>query len=221
MDSRPWQNKRTGATIQVPRGIDPGFAENVGRHRPGRDASDRLIAKIDAAPEDLPVIGTPWESPEFAAHLAGAADDDRASWPVAILAARALRAVRGASRTVRLSKASAAKQGAVHPDVTPADYARLQRILDAGSVSVDRRDKRALVGMIAPGGPLRTENDARWARNLHRQSSSIHSPPRQAPPTQRRGSRKLAPGGPLPPSRGRSRGKRKKVARTQPFLYTI
>ena len=33
VQTRPWQNQRTGETLQVPRGIDPGFAYNPGRGR--------------------------------------------------------------------------------------------------------------------------------------------------------------------------------------------
>ena len=139
METRSWYNTKTKTTVQVPRGIDPGFQENVGLHSPGRDASNRLIQKIDAAPEDLPVISRPWNTPEFRAHLDGKADP-ATSWPIAVVDARVRAAIGGRSRTVRLSKETADKQAGRlptnigHPDIVPTDYSRVQRILDRGEI---------------------------------------------------------------------------------------
>ncbi len=44
----------------------------------------------------------------------------------------------GRSRFVRLSRQTAAKQAARHPDVTPADYARLQQVLDGGTAILEK-----------------------------------------------------------------------------------
>ena len=131
--TRPWVNRRTGEAARVPAGIDPGFAHNVGRINPGREAADRLIAKIDAAPEELAraAIGTPWQTPLFARHLSGAADAD---WPVAVLPEAIRKAIGGGSNTVRLSGETAAKQTVRHPGLAPADYAHIQRIFDEGEV---------------------------------------------------------------------------------------
>lgn len=140
LETHPWYNKRTETTVQVPRGIDPGFQHNVGRHMPGRRTADRLIQKIDAAPDDLPVIGQFWNTPEFQAHLDGKADDRRAAWPIAVVPSRILDALRGRSRTARLTRDTADKQGGRLPDnpghqeVAAEDYAKVQRILDDGEV---------------------------------------------------------------------------------------
>ena len=138
--TRPWVNRRTGEAARVAVGIDPGFTHNVGRIDPGKAAADRLVAKIDAAPEALArvAIGTPWQTPLFARHLAGATQAD---WPVAILPEAVLSAIGARSRTVRLSGETAAKQTVRHPDLAPADYARIQRIFEEGEVFVsdDRR----------------------------------------------------------------------------------
>ncbi len=158
LETRPWHNKRTGVTVQVPRGIDPGFQHNVGRHMPGRDASDRLIQKIDAAPEDLPVIGQPWNTPEFQAHLDGKADDPRAAWPIAVAPSYILGAIKGLSRTLRLSRETADKQAGRmpdtpgHDDVVAADYAKAQRILTDGDVF--QVAERVAVGFIEDDGKL-------------------------------------------------------------------
>ncbi|MCY4395882.1 MAG: phage minor head protein [Rhodospirillaceae bacterium] len=51
--ARPWTNKRTGETVQVPVGIDPGFQHNVGLLKPVAPAQKHLAEKIAAAPPDL------------------------------------------------------------------------------------------------------------------------------------------------------------------------
>ncbi len=63
-ETRPWTNRRTGATVQVPRGIDPGFGHNVGLVDPVRDARALLRERLAAAPP----------------ALANAADEDPAAW---------------------------------------------------------------------------------------------------------------------------------------------
>lgn len=40
LQTRPWLNQRTGEMVQVPLGIDPGFAHNVGRVGKGFDLKD-------------------------------------------------------------------------------------------------------------------------------------------------------------------------------------
>lgn len=152
LEARPWHNKRTGATVQVPRGIDPGFQHNVGQHTPGLAASNRLIQKIDAAPEDLPVIGKPWDMPEFQRHLDGQADDRSAAWPIAIVPSVILNAIKGRSRTLRLSRDTADKQAGRlphnpgHKDIVAKDYAMAQRILNDGEVF--QQSERVAVGFL-------------------------------------------------------------------------
>ena len=51
--TRAWTNKRTGETVQVPVGIDPGFAHNVGLVGRVAPAQKLLAEKIAAAPPDL------------------------------------------------------------------------------------------------------------------------------------------------------------------------
>ncbi|MDE0029390.1 MAG: phage minor head protein [Deltaproteobacteria bacterium] len=163
LETRPWYNKRTETTVQVPRGIDPGFQHNVGRHMPGRDASNRLIQKIDGAPEDLPLIGQPWNTPEFQGHLDGKADDRRAAWPIAVVPSRILDILGGRSRTLRLTRDTADKQGGRVPgnpghDVAPEDYARAQRILDDGEFFQDSD--------LSAVGFMEDENGKLWALAL-------------------------------------------------------
>ena len=134
--ARPWRDRRNGKIHQIPLGIDPGFAHNVGRINLDREASDRLVQRIDRAPGDLAraAIGTPWRMPTFRRHLSGAFDGD---WPVAILDGPILEALGGRSPTVRLSGDTAAKQTVHHTDLKPDDYGRVQRILDEGEVFLE------------------------------------------------------------------------------------
>ena len=52
-ETRAWTNKRTGQTVQVPRGIDPGFGHNVGKVAQIQPAQKLLAEKIAAAPPPL------------------------------------------------------------------------------------------------------------------------------------------------------------------------
>ena len=47
--TRPWTNKRTGERVQVPVGIDPGFAHNVGTVSPVQQARRRLEERLPEA----------------------------------------------------------------------------------------------------------------------------------------------------------------------------
>jgi SPP1 gp7 family putative phage head morphogenesis protein len=47
---RPWKNKRTGETLLVPEGIDPGFAYNVGEAALTGHAARALMGKLDTLP---------------------------------------------------------------------------------------------------------------------------------------------------------------------------
>ncbi len=149
--TRPWTNRRTGRIHRVPVGIDPGFHHNVGALDPGSDSADRLMEKIDATPPALAraAIGRPWNTALFRRHLEGRSDAD---WPLAILDGPVTRAIGAQSQVVRLSGESAAKQTTSHPDLTPEDYARIQRILDEGEVFHTR--KRVAIGFLEEDGRL-------------------------------------------------------------------
>ena len=51
--TRSWTNKRTGETVQVPVGIDPGFQHNVGLLAPAEPAQRMLEERIAAAAPDI------------------------------------------------------------------------------------------------------------------------------------------------------------------------
>ena len=62
--TRPWHNARTGKTIDVPIGIDPGFEHNVGLLRPLAPASAVLKARATAAAPDIATAVTRRDKPE-------------------------------------------------------------------------------------------------------------------------------------------------------------
>ena len=67
---------------------------------------------------------------------------------------RVREAIGGASRTVRLSAWTAAKQARRHPDLAPGDYARAGRILDTGEMFMEGTD-RAMGFLEEDGRPWR------------------------------------------------------------------
>ena len=171
--ARPWRDRRNEETHQIPLGIDPGFAHNVGRINLDREASDRLVQRIDRAPGDLAraAIGRPWRMPTFRRHLSGAFDGD---WPVAILDGPILKALGSRSPTVRLSGDTAAKQTVHHTDLKPDDSGRVQRILDEGEVFLEDNGRFAGIfleqdGQIWKAVVKRTGNGAEtYLTTLHR-----------------------------------------------------
>jgi hypothetical protein len=46
---RPWRNRRTGQTVMVPEGVDPGWDTNPGKNR-GRNVAEFLHGKVTAMP---------------------------------------------------------------------------------------------------------------------------------------------------------------------------
>ncbi len=161
-ETRPWENRRTGQTLRVPRGIDPGFGHNVGRINTGQDTANRLIGKIDAADPDLAraAIGQPWKGAPFKRFVELAQDQGRAprtipgDWPVAIADKTILEATGGRSRTVRLSAATAGKQIRKHPELGPQDYALVQRILDEGDLFPSSQNINHVMAFLEIDGRL-------------------------------------------------------------------
>ena len=195
-ETRAWRDRRRGRTVQVPAGIDPGFAHNVGLVDRAGGVGDLLAAKMDVAPGDLAraAVGAPWRTEAFRRHLSGTVEE---VWPVATfggeLLGRMADAFGARSRTVRFSGASAAKQAERHPDIEPGDYERIQRIVDRGELFTeeggylvgflrdDDRLWRAVVKITEDGAetyltsfhPARERNLARARHGLERLSGQV------------------------------------------------
>ena len=101
----------------------------------------------------------------------------------------------GRSRFVRLSRQTAAKQAARHPDVTPDDYTRLQQVLDSGAAILEKDHTLVCVKELDRG---------RWWRAVVKRTADRHKTflvtfhrikPNQAATAHRRG-RSIRPGKP-------------------------
>lgn len=134
-DPRPWLNKRTGETIQVPAGVDPGFAYHKG------DASGSQ--RRDLAIERLEGTGPAIARAGVASMVADADFGNFAtgrwpgSYPVGILDRELAQRIGASAQVVRFSQETAVKQVDHHPEVQPADYALVQAALDRGTVVQD------------------------------------------------------------------------------------
>lgn len=103
---QPWHNKRTGETIQVPAGIDPGWATNPGKTR-GRNVARFLYEQVEAMPayRQEVAIADIVGSPILNAMVAGKARIGT-FLPVVQLPVAAQEAAGADTRLVRLSTAS-------------------------------------------------------------------------------------------------------------------
>jgi hypothetical protein len=136
---KPWANRRTGETVMVPDGIDPGWQGNPGKTR-AKLAADLAAGRIDAMP---PAAQQTAAADLAASPLARAitggvvpyrrGDDTpankeagRIAVPIAALPAALSTAIGAATQVVRLSVADAAKMVAHHPEIAVADLGRLQ-----------------------------------------------------------------------------------------------
>lgn len=137
---RPWTNRRTGETVDVPAGIDPGWHGNPGKTR-AKTAADLAAGRIDAMPaaaQDAAVADLVHGRLPTAIHdgvvpyeRGSTAPDNRErgriATPVAALPAALAEAIGAGTQVVRYSVADAAKMLASHPEVTVDDIARLHR----------------------------------------------------------------------------------------------
>ncbi len=126
--TRPWTNDRTGQTIQVPVGIDPGWDTNPGLTR--RRNLDRLtVDKLREAPPDLAraAIADMVASPRFAEWL----DRPQGWFPVARLSDAVAAAIGASNPVAVLSDDTMRKQKGElpgkpgHPELTVEEYRKL------------------------------------------------------------------------------------------------
>ncbi|WP_063840388.1 phage minor head protein [Azospirillum thiophilum] len=55
LDPRPWVNNRTGETVEVPAGVDPGFGYHKGKAAREAEAARQLMEKAAVLPPDMAV----------------------------------------------------------------------------------------------------------------------------------------------------------------------
>ncbi|HRD34074.1 MAG TPA: phage minor head protein [Rhodocyclaceae bacterium] len=180
-NARTWTNARTGETLTVPEGVQPGFAYNVGRARQARplnqEQSSLAPAPTGVAPQAVAPSAAPTAieatqassapqstadtaerarlahltrlarekltnaDPDLAAQAVAllAADPGFASWfanplgnwPLVVIPAIDAAAIGALTRVGVLSGNTAAKQRREHPELTPAEYAQAQAVVDS------------------------------------------------------------------------------------------
>jgi Phage Mu protein F like protein len=121
---RKWTNKRTGETVLVPEGIDPGWQTNPGENR-GRNLSELVFGKVEEMPEHRravaigDIVGSP-----ILKTLAERRMPPGAFLPVAQLPAAIADAMGAQTRTVRLSASGVEHMLHDHParGLTTEDY---------------------------------------------------------------------------------------------------
>jgi len=123
--TREWTNRRTGETMRVPRGIDPGWDVNAGLERQ-QLLMEGLNGKLDAADQELAraAVGTVTGSPLLDRQLAPMkpGDPPKGDLPVGFLE-REWRDMFGVeTQLVRLTQRTARKQRLKHPDLILDDY---------------------------------------------------------------------------------------------------
>lgn len=142
-----YTNARTGETMSLPRGVDPGWQSNPGKLRQTMLAR-HVAGKLDGAPPDIARVVTRdvITSQQFqliqSRQVKGVA-------PVAVLPAHRQESMGVSTRTVLLSSDTARKQAGErapddpgyrsggHPEVTRDDYLKVQELLDGGEVHPD------------------------------------------------------------------------------------
>ncbi len=149
--TRPWLNKRTGQTSQVPVGIDPGWDTNPGKVRsrmPGGLFAERLKAATEREAHASLTAFLPALLPSWLEKPAG--------WlPVLRLPEAAAKAIGAKRKVAMLSAETAQKNLKRHPDIKAQDYALLPEIGTKPSLIVRRKgDQQNTVIIIKKGKAL-------------------------------------------------------------------
>lgn len=159
IETRPWFNSRTGQTVQVPIGIDPGWQTNPGATRSRNvmefldsrlqplDDNRRRIAVADLVGNRafrnlqeavIPYNGRDDRSPE---NL----ERGRVALPVAVISDRLQELLQTKTRTLSLTNDTAHKQSNKHKDISAEDYAKVQTLLDEGNLFVEDKYPNDLI----------------------------------------------------------------------------
>ena len=120
-----WTNKRTGETMRIPRGIDPGWEFNPGLER-SRSLRENLIGKLDDADQHLAraAVRTVTDSPLLDRQLAPMkpGDPPKGDLPVAFLERDWKDALGAETQIVRLTQRTTRKQRRKHGNLTISEY---------------------------------------------------------------------------------------------------
>lgn len=147
-----WNNKFTGQTEQIPKGIDPGWAYNVG-NAGAREAALKAQEQTKLGQWSEPVaqqykadnveplasvkksVQESFSAPDAAEFFMGKVHAQR---PIAELPQDVKELLGSKTDEILLSSQTAEKQAREHPEIKPEDYLRLQSMLETGEVLRDR-----------------------------------------------------------------------------------
>lgn len=144
--SRQHVNRRTGEITQVPNGVDPGFGYNAGKARQRAleqitqaklAAADKALAQA-ARKDGLFVLGAasdPEFLKDFERFIRGELPGQRA---IAVIPEEVGALLNTRSEELLLSATTARKQFQQHPEISVADYAKVQEMLNRGEIIKDR-----------------------------------------------------------------------------------
>ncbi len=119
-----------GAIESVPRGIDPGFAYNVGKEH-FRGLADVLTRTLEEmAPAALPAARALLQDSLDRTLFTSFLEVEGSDYPVMVLAEAERTALSSTTAIVRLSSETYAKQLARHPEIGIAEY---RRLVDVGA----------------------------------------------------------------------------------------
>lgn len=124
--------KSTGELVKLPRGVDYGWDYTPGKSAAQNAISARL-SRLDAVDETLARLNVAQlvASPVFKRFFAGQIGGE---FPIATLAAADKLLLGASSSVVLLSQESLAAHVDKHPEITLADYRKIQQVLDEGEV---------------------------------------------------------------------------------------
>lgn len=122
----PLSGRKLPARLMMP---DPGFAHHPGKAVWG-GVTEALAEHLEQWPVALgkAVLSEQLSGPAFAAWYQA----PQGTFPVGRLSRQAAEAMGAKRQTVQLSAATATKQAARHPELTAAEYARVQAAIDHG-----------------------------------------------------------------------------------------
>lgn len=137
-----WTNPRTGEVVDIPEGIDPGWAYHPGLTRKA-ETLRTLADKLEAVPADFAnsALKDLIQSPAFMDWL----KNPQGAFPVMRVKDEAAAVVGAGRKIVVLSPDSLDHIQTSHPDLTPEDYAVLPLLGESPAVIVQVKENKFII----------------------------------------------------------------------------
>lgn len=151
LDLQPWTQPGTGRVIQVPKGIDPGFAYNAGKASMGAVMDKARRSLEQAAQRDLAAARATLNDIVQSDAFLKALDEPGAMVPVMMLPPDLQAEIAAETPVVVLSADTYRKQlgetqrSQGHPELTVVDYRRLPEIGAVPDLVLQQDDQRLLL----------------------------------------------------------------------------